>query len=164
LSTGYWECIVLSLSNHDFLWFADQALDEMVAILRALGDDRANRRLDLAGANSPYVILTHCLGVMEYWGGRMIAGRSIQRDRDAEFRAQGRVDALVDRTARARRQLAVDISAIQPTAAPHNPPDPEDADLPYSRTQGAVLMHIFEELAQHLGQMQLTRDILLSPD
>lgn len=155
---------MLSLSNDDFLWFVDQALDEMVAIIRALGDDRANRRPGLVDANSPYVILTHCLGVMEYWGGWMIAGRSIQRDRDAEFRAQGRVDALIDRTAGARQQLAADISAIESAAAPRNPPNPEDADLPIGRTQGAVLMHIFEELAQHLGQMQLTRDILLLPD
>lgn len=80
---------MLVVSISDFLWFVDHALDEMMTIVGQLGDDTANRRPDLAGANSPYAILRHCLGVMEYWGGAMVAGRVIARDRDAEFRAHG---------------------------------------------------------------------------
>jgi len=140
----------------------DQALDEMVAILRQLGDETANRRPDLEGANSPYAILNHCLGVMEYWGGSMVAGRATERDRDAEFRAEGPVAELILRTADARRQLEADLSVAEPMAVPRNAPNPQDADLPLGKTQGAVLLHIFEELTQHLGQMQLTRDVLLS--
>jgi len=34
----------------------------MLDIVTRLGDDLANRHLDLPGANSPYAILTHCLG------------------------------------------------------------------------------------------------------
>jgi uncharacterized damage-inducible protein DinB len=134
----------------------------MAAILRQLGDDTANRRPDLEGANSPYAILNHCLGVMEYWGGYMVAGRAIERDRDAEFRAKGPVAELLLRTADARRQLEADLSVAEPMAAPRSAPNPRDADLPFGKTQGAVLLHIFEELTQHLGQMQLTRDVLLS--
>src|SRR5205807_5775164 len=70
---------VLVVSDADFLWFVDQALDAMVRIVRELGDD-ANRRPELPGANSPYAILYHSLGVMEYWGGAMVAGRTIERD------------------------------------------------------------------------------------
>ena len=134
----------------------------MVAILRQLGDETANRRPDLEGANSPYAILNHCLGVMEYWGGSMVAGRATERDRDAEFRAEGPVAELILRTADARRQLEADLSVAEPMAVPRNAPNPQDADLPLGKTQGAVLLHIFEELTQHLGQMQLTRDVLLS--
>lgn len=151
---------MLTLSASDFLWFVDQALDEMVAIVRGLGDDTANRRPQLPGANSPYAILTHCLGVMEYWGGQQVAGRLIERDRDAEFRAEGPVAELLSRTAQARRKLEADLSATDPLAPPRGAPDPEVADLPFGKTQGAVLVHVFEELAQHLGQMQLTRDVL----
>jgi hypothetical protein len=153
---------MISVSTSDFLWFVDHALDEMVGILRGLGDDLANRRPDLDGANSPYAILTHCLGVMEYWGGWMIAGREIERDRDAEFRAEGPVGELTVRTVEARRRLEADISAVDPSAPPRNTPDPGFADLPFGRTQGAVLLHIFEELAQHLGQMELSRDVLIA--
>jgi uncharacterized damage-inducible protein DinB len=152
---------MLSVSTIDFLWFVDRALDEMLAIVRQLGDDVANRRPDLEGANSPYAILTHCLGVMEYWGGYMVAGRPVQRDREAEFRAKGSVAELIHRTAEARHRLETDIASAEASAPPRNAPHPEDADLPLGKTQGAVLLHIFEELTQHLGQMELTRDILL---
>ncbi len=53
----------------DELWFVALALDNMVAMLRELGHDGANRRPELPGANSAYAIVTHCLGVMEFWGG-----------------------------------------------------------------------------------------------
>jgi hypothetical protein len=34
--------------------------------------------------------------------------------------------------------------------------------VPYTETKGAVLLHILEELYQHLGQMELTRDALVT--
>ena len=75
------------VSVDDYLLFLDEVLDDMVRIVTELGDELANQRPDLPDSNSPYAILTHCLGVMEYWGGYMVGGRSIQRDRAAEFRA-----------------------------------------------------------------------------
>jgi hypothetical protein len=144
----------------DYLYFVDEALEGMVAIVADLGDELANRQLDLAGANSPYAVLYHCLGVMEYWGGALVAGRGIERDRDAEFRAGGPVGELVRRTRQARRQLGSDIADLEPHAPPRGTPEPEDADLPLARTQGGVLVHIYEELAQHRGQMEVTRDVL----
>jgi len=154
---------VLVLSTADFLWFVDQALDEMVAIVRELGDDVASSRPDLPGANSPYAILTHCLGVMEFWGGSMVADRPIERDREAEFRAEGRVDDLVERAATARRRLEADIVAGDPSSPPrHDPVFPEDADTPIGKTQAGVLLHIVRELTQHLGQMEVSRDVLVN--
>jgi hypothetical protein len=32
--------------------------------------------------------------------------------------------------------------------------------MPLGRTQGGVAVHIYEELAQHRGQMELTSDVL----
>jgi len=153
------------ISTEDFLWFVDEALDGMVAIVGELGDEAANRRPDLPGANSPYAILFHCLGVMEYWGGHVVAGRTIERDRDAEFRATGPVDDLVARARRARAQLVEDMAALDAGAPPRRPlgPDDPDRDLPIARTQGGALIHVYEELAQHRGQMELTRDVLALP-
>ena len=147
----------------DFLYFVDEALEGMITVVTELGDDLANRRLDLAGANSPYAVLFHCLGVMEYWAGALVAGRTIERDRDAEFRASGPVSELVRRTRQGRRQLAADLADLEPFAPPRGAPEPEDADLPLARTQGGVLMHVYEELAQHRGQMEVTRDVLRAP-
>jgi tRNA (adenine37-N6)-methyltransferase len=150
------------ISVEDVLWYVDEALDGMVGIVSGLGDDLANRGPDLPGANSPYAILTHCLGVMEYWAGDVIAGRTIERDRDAEFRAAGPVDDLVARTRRARRQFEADLADLDPFAGPRGNVEPEDAALPLGRTQGGALLHIYEELAQHRGQMELSRDVLLA--
>jgi hypothetical protein len=151
------------ISTEDLLWYVDGALDGMVAIVEELGDERANLRPDVAGTNSPYVILTHCLGVMEWWGGHAIAGREVERDRDAEFVARGPVADLVARARRARVQLAEDLATLDPSAPPRGEVDGDDADSPVGRTQGGVAVHIFEELAQHHGQMQGCRDVLVAP-
>jgi hypothetical protein len=151
------------ISIDDFLYYVDDALDDMVRIINELGDDLANRRPDLPGANSPFAILTHCLGVMEYWGGAIVAGRSIVRDRSAEFRATGRVAELTDATKRARHQLRADVAALEPFRPPRGDPHATDSTLPLARTQGGVLLHIYEELAQHRGQMEITRDLLQAP-
>ena len=145
----------------DYLWYVDQALDAMVGIVTDLGDELANRRPKLAGANSPYVILTHCLGVMEFWGGQAVAGRTISRDRAAEFTASGPVAELAERTAAARDRLAGDLSELSALAAPRGAVGGPDALTPVGSTQGGILFHIYEELSQHLGQMELTRDVLL---
>jgi hypothetical protein len=101
---------------------------------------------------------------MEYWGGHVVAGRPTHRDRAAEFRASGPVDELVARARAAREQLAADLATFDPSAPPRNPPaDEEDAALPLGRTQGGAAFHVFEELAQHRGQMEGSRDILLAP-
>ena len=151
------------VSVDDYLYFVDEALDGMVRIVTELGDELANRRPDLPGANSPYAVLAHCLGVMEYGAGYLVAGRVIERDRDAEFRASGPVAALVERARRARRQLQSDMADLEPYAPPRGVPHPADADLPLARTQGGALIHLYEELAQHRGQMEGCRDVLLAP-
>jgi len=155
---------LLEIETEDVLWFADHFLAEMAAILRLLGDELANTRPRLAGANSPFAIVTHCLGVMEFWAGAMIAGRSIGRDREAEFTATGAVDKLVDRVAAARCQLAADLDRLESLAPPRRPGQPRDAGLPFATTQGGAVLHVLEELGQHLGQLQLTRDLLVAED
>jgi hypothetical protein len=150
----------IAVAPADYLWFADLALRGMARIVADLGDELANRRPPFPGANSPYVILTHCLGVMEYWAGATVAGRAIERDRDAEFTSSGPVAPLLARTEEARRQLALDVTGVEAWAVPASVHRDPDDPVPYSETKGAVLLHILEELFQHLGQMEITRDAL----
>jgi hypothetical protein len=150
------------VARADYLWFAELALRDMARIVADLGDELANSRPPFPGANSPYVILTHCLGVLEYWAGATVAGRSIERDRAAEFAASGPVAPLLVRAEKARRRLAEDLTELgawdTPQSVRGNPDDP----VPYSETKGAVLLHILEEMFQHLGQMEITRDALMA--
>jgi hypothetical protein len=152
----------VAVSAPDYLWYVDHALGQMTRIVAELGDSLVNGRPPLPGANSPYVILTHCLGVMEYWGGATIADRAWSRDRAAEFTASGDVAPLLERVTEARARLEADLTEVDSFAPPANVwPDPDDP-RPYDERRGAVLLHILEELYQHLGQMEITRDALLA--
>ncbi len=154
------------ISADDYLYFANSALDAMTDIVAQLGDDLANRRPDIPGANSPYAILTHCLGVMEYWAGGLVAGRRIDRDRDAEFRASGRVQDLLERAAAARDQFARDVATVSdgedPLRGELPPGSASKDDQPITKNQGVALVHVYEELAQHRGQMEISRDLILT--
>ena len=152
----------VAVSAADYLWFVDLALSGMAGIVEELGDDLANRRPPFRGGNSAYVILTHCLGVMEYWGGATVAERPVRRDRGAEFTARGEVAGLLRRTAHAGRRLREDIVGLDAAAAPVSVRRDLDDPVPYTEAKGAVLLHILEELFQHLGQMQVTRDALVA--
>ena len=149
------------VSDEEYLYFVDRAFDGMAAILGELGDDLANVRPDLPEANSPYAIVTHCLGVAEYWAGHLVAGRPVHRDRPAEFTASGTVERLIARIDAAKRQLRDDLAAAEPPAPlRHEPPEEHLVTTP-GLTQGGALIHVYEELAQHHGQLEITRDLIL---
>jgi hypothetical protein len=157
----------MQIDPDDFLYFIDCALDGMVRIVEELGDERVNLRPDIPGANSPYAILYHCVGCTNFWIGGLIAGRQVIRDRDAEFQAQGTVADIRQAVHALKKQLQEDITNVQgdqPLAYP-------DALLPLQAwttqqgvqhwRQGKALIHAYEELSQHHGQMEITRDILM---
>jgi Protein of unknown function (DUF664) len=152
----------MGISTDDLAYYVDRAVDGMIEIVRDLGDELACTRPDLPGANSPYAILTHCLGVMSYWGGQAVAGRDVDRDRDAEFRATGSVDTLAQACAAAKRQFAADLAAAEPDQPLRRSPAGSTWDGRELENQGAALLHVLEEVAQHHGQVELTRDVLRS--
>jgi hypothetical protein len=143
--------------------YVDRAVEAMADIVVDLGDDLANARPHLPGANSPYAILRHCLGVMEFWGGQVVAGRTVDRDREAEFRASGPVAGLIADAREAQRRFRTVIVTADPKARPpgdHPTTGPDE--LEYT-SQGHALLHVMEEVCQHLGQMEITRDLLRQP-
>jgi hypothetical protein len=99
---------------------------------------------------------------MEYWAGATVAGRSIERDRAAEFTAEGPVAPLLVRAEKALERMDEDLAGFDTWDAPQSVHRDPDDPVPYSETKGAVLLHILEELFQHLGQMEITRDALVA--
>ena len=156
--------VPMEISHEDFVMFIDRALDGMLRIVEELGDERANMRPDLPGANSPYAILTHCIGVCDYWIGALLGKRELFRDRDAEFRACGTVVELRERVGELKAKLLADMKQVQggkPLAsAPNSMYNPLRGTGFGDWTEGTALIHAYEELAQHHGQMELTRDVL----
>ena len=155
----------MDISNDDFLMFIDRALDGMLRIVEEMGEERANMRPDLPGANSPYAIMTHCMGVCDYWIGTLLGKRDSSRDRDAEFRASGTIVELRQRVSGLKAKLLEDVKKVQGEkplgSAPNSMYNPLRGTDFGDWTEGTALIHAYEELAQHHGQMELTRDLLV---
>jgi len=150
----------METAAEDLLYFVDVAVDGMVSIVEDLGDDLANKAPGIPGANSPFVILTHCIGVMAFWGTEVAAGQPVSRDRAAEFVATGRVTELAEKAKAAKAQLReVLVGLALGDDARIQPKRDFGPDRPRFKVATAIT-HILEELAQHHGQMEISRDLL----
>ena len=150
------------ITVEQYLDHCERALDAFAAICEELGDDLVSERLDgVPGSNSAFALVSHVVGVMAYWGSTVNRGVVVPRDRDAEFTATGTVDEALALLDAGRSRLRDDVRAAAPTETPANPPRSDRHEV-FTRTQGGVLLHVYEELAQHLGQLEVTRDLLLS--
>jgi len=145
----------------EYLAVIDRALDGMAGIAHDLGDGRVNDRAAVPGANSTFALVTHCLGVCEYWLGALVAGRPVERDRDAEFTATGTVDELDAALTEGRARIRADLAAYRPGAPLTAPQDPRFLGPDGELTMDGVLLHVLEELAQHHGQLEVLRDVLV---
>lgn len=151
----------MTIAPAEFLSYINGALDGMVQIIETLGDERINLRPNnMSNTNSPFVILTHCVGLTRYFIGAVLAGRQVHRDRDAEFRAQGTVAEIRQAVRELQQQIAEDIKHVR---GDQPPAFPETLRQPNMRTwtQGRFLLQCYKELAQHHGHMELTRDVML---
>jgi len=149
------------ISIDEYLTLCDRSLDGYAACIRDLGDAHVNSSLtSVEGSNSAFALVAHVVGVMGRWGRTVNRGIVVPRDRDAEFTATGTVDQALALLEMGRARLREDVLAADPAAAPLNPPT--DRDRTAYATQGAVLLHVHEELAQHLGHLEVTRDVLLA--
>ncbi len=145
-----------------------ECFTSMADILTVLGDDLANRRPDLAGANSCYAIVNHCIGVVDYWAGSFIAGQRIPRGRDSEFTATGRVDELLERLTALQQRLPAWVEvALTEGIRDRSVADgvrggTTRATVLATATPEWALLHILHDIAQHVGHLEITRDLLLS--
>ncbi len=145
----------------DWWYFlVERHLDRMLATAQALGDDGVNAVPSLPGANSAYQIIFHCCGMLEWWTREAALGGRVGRDRDAEFVARGTVADLVARVTTVKNQLRADLPSLDVAAPLRGDPSERYAQTPIGRSVGGVLLHVFEELAQHHGHLDLTRDLV----
>ncbi|ADG78732.1 DinB superfamily OS=Tsukamurella paurometabola (strain ATCC 8368 / DSM / CCUG 35730 / CIP 100753/ JCM 10117 / KCTC 9821 / NBRC 16120 / NCIMB 702349 / NCTC 13040) OX=521096 GN=Tpau_2121 PE=4 SV=1 [Tsukamurella paurometabola] len=142
-----------------FLQVATETLDTIEGVLDDCDDTTVNAVPGAPGVNSVFALVTHIGGALGYWGGSLLAGEDIPRDRSAEFHATGTVEqarALVS-------QLRTDLARWVPVAAIgiRNP----DAKGTTRRDSAAatpewVLTHMLRELTQHTGHLEVCRDLV----
>lgn len=150
------------MNSREFVPFVERAFNGMVAIAERLGDGLVNVKPDLEGTNSAYAIITHCIGVTDWWVGLMIAGRPVVRDRDTEFLAEGTIAELREAVSALRGRFENDLAAMVPGSPIRHPERLPGTSPAREWTQDAALIHTLEELAQHHGQLELGRDVLLT--
>ena len=145
-------------------WYVETALVRLLAkadeLVEAAGEEALSRPPEVEGANSVFALITHCCGVMEHWGGEVIAGREVNRDRAAEFTATGTIASLEERVAAQLRRWRADMADFDAGEEPRGPVERYEGE-PEVITQGFVLLHVIEELYQHLGHVDLTVDLVL---
>ena len=150
------------ISVDEYLRFCDDALDGYAAVVTELGDHLVNARLGgTPGSNSAFALVTHVAGMTAHWARTVNRGVVVPRDRPAEFTATGTAAAALALVESTRALLHHDATAASPRQLPRNPAHEKDGSISYA-TQGEVLLHVYEELAQHLGQLEVTRDVLLA--
>ena len=94
--------------------------------------------------------------------GNLVGDRGIKRDRPAEFAARGTAAEIRIRVEAVKLRLREDVAMVDGPADTNEPlAGYNPAGGPDNWTQGAALIHTYEELAQHLGHMDITRDLLL---
>jgi hypothetical protein len=144
------------------LAYADKAFDAMLEVAARLGDDRANERPLGPHTNSVASLIVHSCGVAEFWLGHVGVGRDDHRQRDLEFTTRATVAELRDRVAATVTQLDLDLDALE--AGAQSPYDEARMFLPGNADSAAALvLHVLEELYQHLGHCEIAADALTAP-
>jgi hypothetical protein len=133
------------------------SLDRLVACLDGLGADELNWRPSAPAANSLYALAIHTLGNAEENILETLGGQAVGRDRETEFAASGDSFAGVAARWRELRERLAQTPTDLPSGA-------LEAEYPHPRrgtvTGRAILIVVARHAAEHLGQAELTRDLL----
>jgi uncharacterized damage-inducible protein DinB len=135
------------------------AFGQMLAVADRLGDNGVNDRPFGPNTNAVAALIVHCCAVTEFWIGHVALGRPTSRDRESEFSTEATVaelNAMVDATLdQAGEDLAaMDEGRVQPDRTGRQFLEGGD------ESDGAIVLHVLEELYQHLGHMELAADAL----
>jgi uncharacterized damage-inducible protein DinB len=133
------------------------AYRQMLDVVDRLGDDRVNVKPHGERTNAVAALVTHCCGVTEFWLGHVALGRQSTRDRAAEFVTTATVaelHELVDRTVAAAVEDLGRLDAGEGTDDNHGRVHLLDGD----GSDASAVLHVLEELYQHLGHMEVTAD------
>jgi len=139
------------------------AFSQMLGVAERLGDGRVNLRPHGAATNSVAATVLHCCAVAEFWLGHVGLGRASERARDDEFSKTGTVAELEAAVGRSMAQIGSDVTAI--SAGQVSPYVEGRQFLPRGdQSEASLVLHVIEELFQHLGHIELTADALTAVD
>ena len=142
-------------------WTAIQSsLDGLLKSMEGLDAEQLNWRPPAPETNSLYALATHTLGNAEELILGILAGRPVQRDRESEFRATGdSAGAHAERWSSLRGRMEAALASL-----PDGALDRDDYQHPRrGQISGReALLIVARHAAEHTGQAELTRDLLLA--
>ncbi len=134
-----------------------QRLDGLVALVAGRDAAELNWRPPAPDANSLYVLATHTIANARQGLLVVLCGHADDRDRDAEFRAGGDSgEPLEHRWHELRAEMLDCLAALPPARLDETLVHPRQGELTGRETILLVATHA----AEHLGQAELTRDLL----
>ena len=135
------------------------AFRQMLEVAERLGDDRVNERPLGPETNAVAALVVHCCEVTEFWIGHVALGRPSDRDRESEFSSTATVSELHAMVEKMLVQVGEDLAAIDEGRTQSDRAGRQFLEGG-DESDGAIVLHVLEELYQHLGHMELAADAL----
>ena len=140
----------------------EELREQVKSLLEGLGQEALDWRpiegVDELATNSLTAMVIHLVGSETYWMKEVIGGKKIVRDRDAEFVTKGlsvpELQAKIEATGKVTAEI---LSALTEKQL-------EESRKWRDRSVSVrwCILHVIEHYAQHLGHMQLTRQLWLA--
>lgn len=130
----------------------------MLAVADRLGEPLINERPLGPRTNAVAALIIHSCGVTEFWLGHVALGQPSTRDRASEFSRTAtlaQLHALVDDTA---TQAVAHLARLE--AGDGRDDGGRQFLLGGDTADASVVLHVLEELYQHLGHIELAADAL----
>jgi len=132
--------------------------DRLLETIADLDDEAVNWKPPVPGANSLLVVVTHAVASAEDHVVGKAAGKTVVRNRDAEFATTGGSGHLAARAAEVRRRIDEALVGLEGRLD-------EDREPPFGKWRGPRatardrLIHSISHTAEHVGHAQVTRDL-----
>jgi hypothetical protein len=142
-----------------FWRYIASSLDRLIACLDGLTVEELSWRPAAPGANSLYVLAAHMLGNAEENLLGLLGGQPMRREREAEFASRAEAASAGTLNARwgeLRQRLNDTLTTLTPDALNQTYAHPRRGTI----TGRDVLIVVARHAAEHLGQAELTRDLL----
>lgn len=131
----------------------------MLQVVDGLSEAQLNWHPPVPNTNSLYVLVTHSMANAEENLCYTLLGKSSQRDREQEFQAKGSsADELLAHWQDLRPHLEEAISGLSQEDLYRALVHPRRGPI----TALDILIIVARHMAEHLGQIELTRDLLLA--
>ena len=133
-------------------------VDQLLACLEGLTATELNWH-PAENTSSLFILATHILGNFEENIFGVLAGQTVQRDRDAEFISQGTSgEPLRQHWQTLQQRAATVLAQLSQSELTRDRPHPRRGQITGREVCWVVALHA----AEHMGQAALTRDLILA--